>query len=79
MSKIATCPLCGKKPKIILYKPQYEFGGEGKEIKTIKCCGVEIDFIDIWNKYTAAMEFAKAKYKRDSISRNVFGDWDEYY
>jgi hypothetical protein len=29
-------------------------------------------------KVAAAMELAKTKQKRETIGRNIFGDWDEY-
>jgi hypothetical protein len=60
MEMIADCPICGKQPKKKVFKPEYEFGGCGKDIITITCCGMECDFTSLWNRYAAAMELARA-------------------
>ena len=68
MSETAKCPLCGKDPVWTYYPNQ--------ESLKISCCKVSIESHDLWNKYAAAMELAKTKYKRMTTNRNVFGDWD---
>ena len=77
MSEIAKCPLCGKDVKKSIWRPEYE-GCAGNVVITVKCCGMEALTVELWNQYAAAMELAKAKHQRESIRRNVFGDWDEY-
>lgn len=74
MSEIARCPHCGEEPDILIDL----FDKHGKYPKGYSCCGAEFVELDRWNKYAAAMELAKAKHQRESIRRNVFGDWDEY-
>lgn len=51
MSETAKCPLCGKDPVWTYYPNQ--------ESLKISCCKVSIESHDLWNKYAAAMEYAK--------------------
>ena len=57
MSEIAKCPLCGKDVKKSIWRPEYE-GCADSVVVTIKCCGMEALTIELWNRYTAAMEYA---------------------
>ena len=59
MSKIAKCPLCGKDVKKSIWRPEYE-GCAGSVVVTVRCCGMEVVGIELWNQYAAAMELASA-------------------
>ena len=59
MSEIAKCPLCGKDVKKSIWRPEYE-GCAGNVVITVKCCGMEALTVELWNRYAAAMELAKA-------------------
>ena len=70
MSEIAKCPICGKEPEVWC---------RDEEIRIrIVCCKHAAYSTPGWNQYAAAMELAKTKQKRETIGRNIFGDWDEY-
>ena len=58
MSEIAKCPLCGKDVKKSIWRPEYE-GCAGSVVITVKCCGMEALTVELWNRYAAAMEYAK--------------------
>ena len=60
MSEIAKCPICGKDVKKSIWRPEYE-GCAGNVVITVKCCGMEALTVELWNRYAAAMELAKAE------------------
>ena len=58
MIEIAKCPLCGKDVKKAIWRQEYE-GCAGSVVIPVKCCGIETIGIELWNKYAAAMDYAK--------------------
>lgn len=48
--KLAKCPVCREKPMVFHY---------GEQTVSFAHCGVRCDSVEIWNRYAAAMEFAK--------------------
>ena len=79
MSEIAKCPVCNGTN----IRQEYEIGDCNPETYvSYECwdCGdVAPTFRtkETWNQYAAAMELAKAKHKRMTTNRNIFGDWDD--
>ena len=52
MSEIAKCQICGEYP----LQSVYNIGGE---VLHYSCCGIQAATIELWNRYAAAMEYAK--------------------
>lgn len=55
MSEIAKCPLCGDEPDVLVDL----FDKQGKYPKGYACCEAEFATVERWNKYAAAMDYAK--------------------
>lgn len=73
MSEIAKCPICGKDVKKSIWRPEYE-GCAGNVVITVKCCGVEALTVELWNRYAAAMELAKAEVVALEITKQTDSD-----
>lgn len=70
MSEIAKCPLCSKDVKKSIWRPEYECCA-GSVVITVKCCGMEALTVELWNRYAAAMELAKAEVAASNAAFNV--------
>ena len=74
MSEIAKCPLCSKDVKKSIWRPEYE-GCAGSVIITVKCCGMEALTVELWNRYAAAMELARAEVELDRCDGKREHQW----
>ena len=69
MSEIAKCPVCGKDFKKSILRQEYE--GCVGSLATVKCCGMEAVTVELWNRYAAAMELAKAEVAASNVVWSV--------
>lgn len=82
MAKILPCPICGSMDVIreresgdcrIEYWTEYECFDRGECYDN----GPTFRTAESWNKYAAAMNLAKAKYKRQTTERLWLSNWDD--
>ena len=68
MQKVANCPVCKN--------PQVEMLNEHSTPVGAYCCGVRCDSLELWNRYAAAMELARAVLRLHKDDSKTAHQWE---